>query len=58
MEWLRLHPIYTTLHYTAMYNDINYIVLVLFRLFGKKIITCNVLYQEFNFDSKFWRFDK
>ncbi len=24
-------------------NDINYIDLVLFRIFGKKIITCNVL---------------
>ena len=29
------------LHYTDMCNDINYMVLVLFRIFGKKI-ACNI----------------
>ena len=55
MEWLRLHPISIT---QLLYNDINYMVLVLFRIFGKKILRVMYCFQEFDFDSKSWKYDK
>jgi hypothetical protein len=46
-------------HYTTILcNDINYMVLVLFRMIGKKIITCNILFLRIRFDSKSWKYDK
>ena len=46
-------------HYTTiLWNDINYMVLVLFRMIGKKIITCNILFLRIRFDTKSWKYDK